>query len=160
MPMTEVVSKKRKLLKTEKVEIKDGEYSEIDDLVKTYQNDLKWCNDLKFFKIIKNDEWTGQICCSGECLKPEPIQVRQPNGRLKSFNLKRHMDTNHDPEKIKLFKEKRLTKLNAIPSYFRPAKSHSKEEKKEAAALLTAVAACNNVSINQMQRYSIFGIKT
>ena len=65
------------------------------------------------------------------------------------------MDTNHDPEKIKQAAEKRRSKIKAtIPTFFRPAKSHSKEEKKEAAALLTAVAACNHVSINQMQRYN------
>ena len=45
--------------------------------------------------------------------------------------VKRHMEANHDPEKILKAKEKRLTKMRStITSYFRPAKAHKKEEKK------------------------------
>ena len=84
--MSDEPSKKRKRVKEEKLEIKKGEFYEIEDLIKVYQDDLKWCENLKFFKIIKDGNWTGQICCSGECLKPEPIQARQGNGRLRNFN--------------------------------------------------------------------------
>ncbi|CBY41982.1 unnamed protein product [Oikopleura dioica] len=147
--MAESLSKKRKLVIEKKLEIKKGEFYELDDIIEVYQNEKKWCKELKFFKIIHDEEWNGQIVCSGECLKPEPIQARHANGRLRNFNLKRHMEANHDPEKILKAKEKRLTKMRStIPSYFRPAKAHKKEEKKEAAALLTAVAAKNHGAQN------------
>ena len=50
--MSDEPSKKRKRVKEEKLEIKKGEFTEIDDLIQTYQEELKWCEDLKFFKII------------------------------------------------------------------------------------------------------------
>ncbi|CBY11126.1 unnamed protein product [Oikopleura dioica] len=57
--MSDEPSKKRKRVKEEKLEIKKGEFYEIDDLIKVYQDDLKWCENLKFFKIIK--DWSDML---------------------------------------------------------------------------------------------------
>jgi len=86
--MAESLSKKRKHVIEKKLEIKKGEFYELDDIIEVYQNEKKWCKELKFFKIIHDEEWNGQIVCSGECLKPEPIQARHANGRLRNFNRK------------------------------------------------------------------------
>ena len=45
--MSDEPSKKRKRVKEKKLEIKKGELYEIDDLIKVYQDDLKWCENLK-----------------------------------------------------------------------------------------------------------------
>ena len=49
--MSDEPSKKRKRVKEKKLEIKKGEFYEIDDLIKVNQDDLKWCENLKFFNI-------------------------------------------------------------------------------------------------------------
>ena len=69
--------------------------------------------------------------------------------------MRRHMKLNHDPEKRKKREEEKRTKLKSpsVEYFFRPAKQHTKGEKKEAAALMTSLAAEKYVSINQMQRY-------
>ncbi|CBY09627.1 unnamed protein product [Oikopleura dioica] len=72
-----------------------------------------------------------------------PIQIRAENGQMKFYNLRRHMKLNHDPEKRKKREEEKRTKLKSpsVEYFFRPAKQHTKGEKKEAAALMTSLAA-------------------
>ncbi|CBY33614.1 unnamed protein product [Oikopleura dioica] len=64
--MAESLSKKRKHVIEKKLEIKKGEFYELDDIIEVYQNEKKWCKELKFFKIIHDEEWNGQIVCSAD----------------------------------------------------------------------------------------------
>ena len=53
--MAESLSKKRKHVIEKKLEIKKGEFYELDDIIEVYQNEKKWCKELKFFKIIHDE---------------------------------------------------------------------------------------------------------
>jgi hypothetical protein len=81
-------AKKRKINQG-KIEIKRGEFKEVDEIVDFFQNEKKWCEDLKFYKITVDHKWLGKITCSGPCMKNNaPIQLRAENGRMNYFNRK------------------------------------------------------------------------
>ncbi|CAG5101471.1 Oidioi.mRNA.OKI2018_I69.YSR.g17121.t1.cds [Oikopleura dioica] len=151
------MSKKRKLSPNDRLElIPPGAYPDLDAIITDITEVKHWQSHLEFKKVIQEEQWNGQIVCSGPCSSDNaPILAWYPESKsLKLYNVVRHINSCHNPERRD--ERRRVTPGQlGIANFVKRPKLHDKSEKIEAAKHFAKVGAKCQVPIKFLESESL-----